>query len=94
MSGIVTSLRIIECLKTPDPHQLLEKFRNAKKRIQSYVEDHTIGIDEVEETLDAARAIQFQTYRYGQTRYTKSSFMKNILDLSRLAKMMSTAFLI
>ena len=69
--------------KDTRPEAVVGKFRNAKKRIQSYVEDHTIGIDEVEETLDAARAIQFQTYRYGQTRYTKKQLHEKY---SRLIK--------
>ena len=57
--------------KDTRPESVVARFRNAKKRIQSYVEDHTIGIDEVEEALDAAHAIQFQTYRYGQHRHSK-----------------------
>jgi len=46
------------------PGTVIQRFRNAKKRIQSYVEDPTIGIEEVERVLDAAHAIQFQTNRY------------------------------
>ncbi len=46
------------------PGTVIQRFRNAKKRIQSYVEDPTIGIEEVEKVLDAAHAIQFQTNRY------------------------------
>jgi len=47
------------------------RMRSAKKRIQNYVEDHTIGITEVENVLDAAQALQFQTHRYGQKRLSK-----------------------
>ena len=46
------------------PGTVIQRFRNAKKRIQSYVEDPTIGIELVEKVLDAAHAIQFQTNRY------------------------------
>jgi stage V sporulation protein R len=53
------------------PNSIVGKMRSAKKRIQSYVEDPTIGIEEVEKVLDAAQALQFQTYRYGQTRKTR-----------------------
>jgi stage V sporulation protein R len=56
--------------KNTRPESIVARLRNAKKRIQSYVEDHTIGIDEVERTIDAAHAIQFQTQRYGQARQT------------------------
>ena len=38
-------------------------MRNAKKRIQSYVEDPSIGIDSVENVITAAQAIQFQVCR-------------------------------
>ena len=44
---------------------VVSRFRAAKKRIQSYVEDPTIGIEEVELILDAAHSVQFQTYRHG-----------------------------
>ena len=46
------------------PDTVIQRFRNAKKRIQGYVEDPTIGIEQVEKVLDAAHAIQFQTNRY------------------------------
>ena len=46
------------------PETVVHRFRNAKKRIQGYVEDPHIGIDEVEKVLDAAHAIQFQTDRF------------------------------
>jgi len=53
------------------PSSVVGSMRSAKKRIQEYVEDPTIGIDEVEAVLDAAHAIQFQTHRYGQERLSK-----------------------
>ena len=46
------------------PETVVQRFRNAKKRIQGYVEDTHIGIDNVERVLDAAHALQFQTDRY------------------------------
>jgi len=58
------------------PDSVVGRMRNAKKRIQSYVEDPTIGIEEVEEVLDAAHAISFQTYRYGQTRQTHEDLVE------------------
>lgn len=50
------------------PESVVGRMRSAKKRIQGYVEDPSIGIDEVEKVLDAAHALQFQTHRYGQVR--------------------------
>ena len=46
------------------PESVVQRFRNAKKRIQGYTEDPHIGIDEVEKVLDAAHAIQFQADRF------------------------------
>ena len=46
------------------PETVVTRMRNARKRIQSYIEDPTIGIAKVEEFLDSAHAIQFQTYRF------------------------------
>jgi len=40
------------------------------------VEDPTIGIEEVEEVLDAAHAVSFQTYRYGQNRRTHEDLVE------------------
>ena len=40
------------------------RFRNARKRIQSYIEDPSIGVEEVEKILDAAHAIKYQIDRY------------------------------
>ena len=42
------------------PESVVARFRNAKKRIQSYIEDPSIGVEAVENILDAAHAIQFQ----------------------------------
>ena len=58
------------------PDSVVGRMRNAKKRIQSYVEDPTIGIEEVEEVLDASHAISFQTYRYGQARQSHEDLVE------------------
>ena len=62
--------------KNTRPGSVVPRFRNAKKRIQSYVEDPTIGIEEVEEVLDAAHSISFQTYRYGQKRFSHNDLIE------------------
>lgn len=46
------------------PDIIVHRFRNARKRIQGYIEDPSIGIIKIEELLDAAHSIQFQTYRF------------------------------
>ena len=62
--------------KSTRPESVVARFRNSKKRIQSYVEDHTIGISEVEKVVDACHALQFQTHRYGQTRKSEGELRK------------------
>jgi stage V sporulation protein R len=67
--------------KDTRPGAVVGSMRSAKKRIQKYVEDPTIGIDEVDEMLDAAHALQFQTHRYGQKRLSKSELVKKYSKL-------------
>lgn len=63
------------------PESVVARLRSAKKRIQSYVEDPTIGIEEVESVLDSAHALQFQTQRYGQIRKTEEELVKKYTTL-------------
>tara|TARA_A100000164_G_scaffold216081_1_gene191553 strand:- start:192 stop:1289 length:1098 start_codon:yes stop_codon:yes gene_type:complete len=60
---------------------VVSRFRAAKKRIQSYVEDPTIGIEEVELILDAAHSVQFQTYRHGFHRPSEEELRKKYVKL-------------
>ena len=46
------------------PESTCIRFRSARKRIQSYIEDPSIGVDEVENILDAAHSIKFHTNWY------------------------------
>ena len=43
---------------------VVPRMRNAKKRIQSYIEDPSIGIDKVERIIDAAHSLSYQVPRY------------------------------
>lgn len=43
-----------------NPQNIISKMRTAKKRIQSYIEDPSIGIDKVERILDAAHTVAYQ----------------------------------
>ncbi len=42
---------------------VVPRMRNAKKRIQKYIEDPSIGIKKVEDTIDACHAISYQVPR-------------------------------
>jgi len=67
--------------KNTRPASIVGRLRSAKKRIQAYVEDHTIGIEEVERVIDACHAIQFQTQRYGQRRESEASLKEKYTQI-------------
>jgi len=43
---------------------IVPRMRNAKKRIQKYIEDPNIGIEKIENYIDACHAISYQIPRY------------------------------
>jgi stage V sporulation protein R len=49
--------------KETDPANVISRFKSAGKRVQSYIEDPNIGIDKVEEILDACHSVQYQLPR-------------------------------
>jgi len=53
------------CFKDTRPDRVIQKFKAASKRIKKYTEDPDIGIDAVEEILDIAHSLKYQTSRYG-----------------------------
>ena len=57
---------------------VVPRFRNAKRRIQSYVEDPSIGIEKVEKIVDACHTIQHQTYRYPRKYITTKQRKKEL----------------
>ena len=59
------------CFKNTDPDHVVSRMRNAKKRIQGYVEDPLVGQDKVEKFLDNLHAIKYQTNRYNSPRKSK-----------------------
>ena len=63
------------------PGTVVQRFRNAKKRIQGYVENTNIGIEEVESVLDAAHAVQFQTDRYPIEKLSPKQLRQKYIDL-------------
>jgi stage V sporulation protein R len=66
--------------KNTYPETIIHRMRNAKKRIQKYIENTTIGIDKVEKFLDAAHSIQFQTYRSNIVRQSENDYKKRIIQ--------------
>ena len=64
------------CFKATDAKNMVSKMRNAKKRIQGYIEDPMIGQDKVENFLDDLHAIRFQTQRYNIPRKKKSEILQ------------------
>jgi len=61
---------------------VIGRFRAAKKRIQEYVEDPWIGIDSVEEVIDACHALQFQINRDGSERRTHKELVEYYKELA------------
>lgn len=59
------------------PETIVGRSRAAKKRIQNYVEDPSIGIARVEATIDACHAVQFQIQRPGWIRRTREEIISD-----------------
>jgi len=85
--------------KNTDPDHIVSRMRNAKKRIQGYIEDPLIGQNKVENFLDSLHAIKYQTNRYDSPRKSRSEIKSNeikkfnhykkkgiILDFDNLSK--------
>jgi len=72
--------------KNTRPENVVQRMRAAKKRIQSYVEDPTIGIDEVEKIIDACHAVQFQTTKHGMRRRTQAELRNDLIEELKKAK--------
>jgi stage V sporulation protein R len=68
------------CFENTFPDTVVSKFRNAKKRVQKYIEDPSIGLDSVESVLDSARAIQFQINRYDQKRLSHAEIKSDYIE--------------
>ena len=63
-----------------NPDQIVMKFKSARDRIKKYVENPTIGIRKVENILDAAHSIRFQTERYEKKRLPHSEIRQEYID--------------
>jgi stage V sporulation protein R len=62
--------------KDTDPARAPIRFRSARNRIQSYIEDPSIGIEKVEKIIDACHSIQYQIDRRGRTRLSDKELKK------------------
>ena len=62
------------------PESVTIRFRNARKRMQQYIEDPSIGIDKVERILDSAHAVRFQTNRYPRKKLTHKELQLEYLE--------------
>lgn len=62
------------------PDDIVSKFRSAKKRIQKYTEDPSIGLEAVEKTLDALRSIQYQTSRFNLPQLDHAEKKRRIIE--------------
>jgi stage V sporulation protein R len=67
--------------KHTSPETVVMRFRNAKKRIKKYIEDVDIGVREVEKTLDAAHAIQFQVNKFNMKKLTDVELRQKYTDV-------------
>tara|TARA_R110000824_G_scaffold129955_6_gene291575 strand:- start:49 stop:1359 length:1311 start_codon:yes stop_codon:yes gene_type:complete len=63
------------------PESVNSRFRNAKKRIQEYVEDPNIGQRKVEAFIDNVHSIRYQTERNGLKRRTKQEIKQSHVDI-------------
>jgi stage V sporulation protein R len=62
------------------PEHTVMKFKSARDRIKSYIEDPSIGIENVEKVLDAAHTIRFQTERNGFDRIPHDDLVQKEID--------------
>jgi len=67
--------------KDTDPDNVTQRFRNAKKRIQGYIEDPSIGIEAVEKVIDACHSVNYQVDRRGRTRLSEPELYKKYSEL-------------
>ncbi len=73
------------CFKSTDPDYIVSRMRNAKKRIQGYVENPAIGQEKVENFIDNLHSIRFQTERYDIPRKTKQEIKQE--EIARYNKL-------
>jgi len=65
------------------PETAISRFRNARNRVQSYIEDPSIGIEAVEEVIDACRALSYQIDRRGRRRPNEKELLRSYSERVR-----------
>jgi len=68
------------CFKDTDAFNVTRRFRSARQRIQNYIENPNIGIDNVERVIDACHVIQYQIDRKGRNRLSEKDLKKLYID--------------
>ncbi len=63
-----------------DAINVSRRFRSARQRIQSYIEDPTIGIDKVEDLIDSCHAVQYQIDRRGRMRKSEKELRLDYIN--------------
>ena len=66
--------------KNTDPDRAVSRFRNARKRIQGYIENTNIGLEKVETFLDCLHTIRFQTDRNNGIRLTREEIREKYVE--------------
>jgi len=66
--------------KDTKPEMVVSKFRNARKRIQGYIENTNIGLENVENFLDSLHTIRFQTERNKRVRLTRKEIKERMIE--------------
>ena len=60
-----------------NPNNIIDSFKSAAKYVRKLIEDPSIGIDKVEEILDAAHSIKYQVPRFPGVKYkTRDQLLK------------------
>jgi len=67
--------------KDTDASTVTMRFRNAGKRIKSYIEDPSIGIEAVEKIIDTCHAVSYQTDRRGRSRASEKELKKKYFEI-------------
>jgi len=62
------------------PSSAIMKFKTARDRVRKYIEDPNIGVEKVEEVLDAAHSVRFQTERNGRERIPHRQIREDLID--------------
>jgi stage V sporulation protein R len=66
--------------KETDAGHVTRRFRSARQRIQGYIENPNIGVDNVERIIDACHSIQYQIDRRGRFRLGEKDLKKSLID--------------